>query len=1479
MFDSYIKLSCCSKRLLLGKYKIEFLVVSYWLVRKTKNREYSIEVYIIVNNSSDKCIVGLNGSIAAEKHIVLEMLKRLGVFTINADQIANRVILWGAPGYQPLVERFGEQVLDHTGQMDLSRLYQAVYTDRRSRDDLRAIIAPLVKKATADLIQQTEKSVIVVAAANLNEFDLLELCDNIWVVTASEPAPDANPVWKRVREDEQASPLTHRELRTDPQLMQANVILYSKGSRGRLWNQVMEAMRALGTPALATGMESTKDAGACPTSGLKRLAPQAQDMTTISTSQVEEIESSTEPVSQLEDNQKDWHRLLSGQLKTVGRSIFNMLSTLLVIAYLTSWGLILAERGREHLPAQPVQAAWQALVRVGSYLVYHPQTYYWHKENVAALQVVVETLKTSAGLLLLSLGLALAIGLPLGILAALAKRKTSSALVMLISVLGISTPSFLVAMFLWVVNIWVHRTFDIKVLPSGGFGWDWHLVLPTIVLAMRPLAQIAQVTYVSMRDILGQDYIRTAYSKGLTWRMVRNVHAIPNILIPTLTTLGSSLRYSLASLPVVEVFFEWPGVGFRLLDAIQQGNAALVTDLILSLGLFFLFVNLVIEFSFPLIDPRLRGSGDTEEKEDQGTFLGGIQEVGNTLSAWGRELRQRFTRRPPGLPPLPAGLKLLPVEKDLPIVKKGRWFLRNYFGNPAFILSSVMLVVLLGSILFGENLTSASPYQIHGVMSINGKIGAPPYQPSSVFPWGTDHIGRDIQALVLAGGKRTLSLAFFGMLARLLLGATLGILAGWQRGGWFDRLVTGAVGVWAAFPLTLFAMILIQAMGIQQGMWVFVVGISVVGWGEVAQFVRGQVITLKPQLFIESARSVGLRADQIIIRHILPNLVNSLIVLSALEMGGVLMLLAELGYLNIFMGGGFRVMIGEAGRMVPTISFFSDVPEWAALIANVRQYWRSYPWMALYPGLAVFLSIMTFNLFGEGLRRFLDDTYANLSNLFNRYTLVVTATFAVVFALVLQSSVPLSVYRPEGLKFDEKRVMQDIENLSSPEMQGRETGTPGAEMAATYIASRMSEIGIFPAGEKNTYLQHLVQPRIHLFETPTLTILDGSGQPIKELTYKKDFTEIARSAGMYGDGQAPIMGAAYGPTLDPSLSDEFGLSNSEAMDHIVIVRAEDIEKVNPKPLKGILVVANDTFSLEHRDVYPYNILTFGPPGSQNRTVNPYLVISPQVADTLLKTAGSSLAELDAARETLKPGQMQLTTEGTQVSMSLLPRRSDNYLNEEYINVVGVIPGQGHFMGTENQVIIVSAYFDGLGTDLTGTVYPGANDNSSGVAMMLELARLLKESVYQPDKTVLFVAWSGGERQEGLSIVNVLNARPGANELTVESVIELSGVGYGTGDAINLGNDSSYRLVKLFQENASRYGLPTTTRGRNPHYGMPLPTAFGGRDAMTLSISWDGSDSLAHTPQDTVAIIDPAKLYDIGRATYLTLLVLTRETEY
>ena len=373
------------------------------------------------------------------------------------------------------------------------------------------------------------------------------------MTTAPEDVQVANLVWKNGWSEERARDYIQEEPQVDVQLAHADIVLYNKGSRGALWRQVTEALREIGEQ-VPPEKETSVETGAGPESVLSRLPRQAQAAAPPSSPSAAVVDARIKSTVPVESEERETPGHSFREIKSIGRRILSMLSTLLVIAYLTSWGLILAERGRERLPAQPLQAAWQALVRVGEYLVAHPQTYYWHKEHVAALHVISETLKSSAALLLLALGVALLVGLPLGLAAALAKRKTSSTLIMVISTLGVSTPSFLFAMFLWVVNIWVHRTFDIKVLPSGGFGFDAHMVMPVLVLAMRPLAQIAQVTYVSMRDILGQDYIRTAYSKGLSWRMVRNVHALPNILIPTLTTLGSSLRFSLASLPIVELF-------------------------------------------------------------------------------------------------------------------------------------------------------------------------------------------------------------------------------------------------------------------------------------------------------------------------------------------------------------------------------------------------------------------------------------------------------------------------------------------------------------------------------------------------------------------------------------------------------------------------------------------------------------------------------------------------------------------------------------------------------------------------------------------------------------------------------------------------------------------------------------------------------------------------------------------------------------
>ncbi|MBX7235181.1 MAG: ABC transporter permease subunit [Caldilineales bacterium] len=1152
---------------------------------------------------------------------------------------------------------------------------------------------------------------------------------------------------------------------------------------------------------------------------------------------------------------------------------------LLAVVFLALFGLIMAERGRERVPAPPLEVAGQALVRTADYVLNHPQTYFFQRNEQPALELVSVAFLRSAGLLVVALVVAALLGIGLGLAMALSRRRIGSTVMLAISVIGISTPSFLLAMFLWVINIQIYRRFAVSALPSAGFGWDLHMVMPVIVLAVRPLAQLAQVTYVSMSEVLAQDYIRTARAKGLSARQVVIGHVTPNILLPVLTTLGTSLRFSLAALPVVEYFFDWPGVGWLLLEAIRLGMTTLAIDLVVALGLFFLIVNLLLDLLYPILDPRLRG-----EAALQVGYQAASVSPRQSLAGLGQALRDRWrdwqdrrdpaAAKKPGLPPLPAPPTV--VDQTLPVSGASRIF-RSLIHNPILQFSTVLIIAFAALAVFGDGLTAANPYEMHGLMLIDGKSGTPPFPPSRVFAWGSDHVGRDVRALVLSGGRQTLTLALFGMIARVLLGAALGLVAGWWQGGRFDRLVTGVIGVWAAFPATIFAMILIQGLGIQQGMWVFIVAICLVGWGEVTQFVRSQVIKLRPEPYVEAARALGAGTPRLLTQHLLPHLLSPLLVLAVLEMGGVLLLLAELGFLNTFLGGGFRVEIAEAGNMVPVIAYVSDVPEWGAMLANIRLWWRSYPWMAWYPGLAFFLAIFAFNLWGEGLRRFLNDSRINISRLINRYSFVALAVAAVALVWFLRAATPMGVYASSAGAFDAEAAQSHVQVLAGPAMEGRETGTPGAEKAAQYIAQQMEEIGLFPAGDDNTFLQTAIVSRSHLVETPRLVLLDDQGNVAEALVYRQDFVES--TATFQVPGQGAIVGVAVGPDPDTPGADPYRLGNSDLFDKVIVVADAGDKRINVRAAAGVLFVSDDPMVFERKELFA----TLQPGRTNWRPTPPVMYITPQTADRLLATAGSSLAELRQMAAGLERGEVAMTAAGVTVDLETSVVE-DETLQEKYFNVIGFIPGSGAAMrdaggSLDQQVIMVSAYYDGLGVGPDGTLYPGANDNASGVAVMLEMARALKQSPYEPKKTVVFVAWTGGERSEALSLINVMNAKRGFSSLKMEAVIELSGVGAGDGQAIALGEGSSYRLVKLFQQAAGRTAAAITTRGRGPHYDRPAAIAFGGRDAMTMYVSWDGSDGTAHTPRDTFAAIDPDKLRQVGETTLLTLTALARETDY
>jgi len=157
--------------------------------------------------------------------------------------------------------------------------------------------------------------------------------------------------------------------------------------------------------------------------------------------------------------------------------------------------------------------------------------------------------------------------------------------------------------------------------------------------------------------------------------------------------------------------------------------------------------------------------------------------------------------------------------------------------DPYFIIGSVVVVLLVLVVVLGTELAPHNPYLVKRIQWIDGEVHKAPFPPSDLYPLGTDDQGRDQLSLLLYGARVTLVMAFVATVVRLLLGLILGIVAGWWPGSFFDRAVAAVTELLAAIPGLILAMLIVLAIGVRRGQVAFIVALSLVGWGEVAQIV------------------------------------------------------------------------------------------------------------------------------------------------------------------------------------------------------------------------------------------------------------------------------------------------------------------------------------------------------------------------------------------------------------------------------------------------------------------------------------------------------------------------------------------------------------------------------------------------------------------------------------------------------------------
>ena len=339
--------------------------------------------------------------------------------------------------------------------------------------------------------------------------------------------------------------------------------------------------------------------------------------------------------------------------------------------------------------------------------------------------------------------------------------------------------------------------------------------------------------------------------------------------------------------------------------------------------------------------------------------------------------------------------------------------------NVALGIGLAGVLALAAVALFGPQLSSGDPQAQRIVIFYpDGAIKVPPTPPDAYYPLGTDPLGRDQLARVLWGARLTFTVVLLALLMRAALAITLGVLAGW-RGGAVDALITIATNAIAGVPQLLLALLVAVALR-EHAILGFVVALGVVGWAESAQFVRGEVIRLRSAPYIDAARALGARTRGIVRRHLLRSLAPQLFGLFALEAGATLLLLAELGFLGVFMSGAI-ITVDDANR--PILPVRDRAPEWGQMLAGAQQYAFSNQFVAFVPGVVVAAAVFAFNLLGEGARA-ATDPFSSLSlspraiGALGRSLLVVALLGGAFFGIAEARSTELSFDAALGLARD-----------------------------------------------------------------------------------------------------------------------------------------------------------------------------------------------------------------------------------------------------------------------------------------------------------------------------------------------------------------------------------------------------------------------------------------------------------------------------
>lgn len=297
----------------------------------------------------------------------------------------------------------------------------------------------------------------------------------------------------------------------------------------------------------------------------------------------------------------------------------------------------------------------------------------------------------------------------------------------------------------------------------------------------------------------------------------------------------------------------------------------------------------------------------------------------------------------------------LPLAGPAASVTPGRlvWYLRPLLRSwlrliGVIVLILFILIALTGPLLFPQDPNSGD---------LGSRLTAPYLfgGPNPGYLLGTDELGRDILTRMVYGSRVSLLVGLSSVAIAGTIGVVLGLLSGYY-GGWIDAVIMRIADIQLAFPFILLAIAVLAFLG--TGLWNVIVVLGFAGWVGYARIVRGEVLSQKERDYVTAARTLGIPDRTILFRHILPNCVTPVIVIATFAVANNIIAEAGLSFLGLGVG--------------------VDIPTWGAMLAEGRNYLTTAWWLATFPGVAIFVVVLSINLIGDWIRDLLDPRLRNV---------------------------------------------------------------------------------------------------------------------------------------------------------------------------------------------------------------------------------------------------------------------------------------------------------------------------------------------------------------------------------------------------------------------------------------------------------------------------------------------------------------------